>query len=103
MPEGMESCLLPGTGLFLLFPSRVCPAVSDHSGEGSYPALGGSLGCKGVRSRVSVQPLLPPLCLRLQAQVRVDVCVILGAGLSGFGVFDKVDHLSEFVRLPQQC
>lgn len=44
-----RGCLLPNTGLFLLFPSRVCPAVSDLRGEGCYPALRGSLGCKGVR------------------------------------------------------
>lgn len=45
-----RGCLLPDTGLFLLFPSRVCPAVSDQSGEGPCPALRGSLGCEGVRS-----------------------------------------------------
>lgn len=94
--------LLPDTGPFLLFPSRVCPVVSDHRGEGPYPALGGSLGCQGVRSPVSVQPLLPPRCLRLQALIGVDVCEV-GAGLSGAGVLGKGDHLSGSSGLPGSC
>lgn len=95
-------CLLPDTGPFLLFPSRVCPVVSDHRGEGPYPVLGCSLGFQGVRSPVSVQPLLPPRCLRLQALIGVDVCEV-GAGLPRAGVLDKGDHLSGFSGLPRSC
>lgn len=51
LPAGTGGgCPLPDTGVFLLFPSRVCPAVSDQSGEGSCPTPGGSLSCHKVRS-----------------------------------------------------
>lgn len=94
--------LLPDTGLFLLFPSRVCPVVSDHREEGPYPALGGLPRLQGGEIPVSVQPLLPPPCLRLRALIGVDVCEV-GAGLSGAGVLDKVDRLSGFSGLPRSC
>lgn len=63
LPVGWEELLLPETGLFLLFPSRVCPAVSNKSGEGPCRARGGSPGHEGeIPGSVCSPSCLPVRC-----------------------------------------
>lgn len=57
----MRRVAFSDTGVFLLFPSRVCPAVSDQSREGPRPDIGELSGLRWGEIRgVSVKPPPPP-------------------------------------------